>query len=176
MRFIGRLAVPSLLGLAAATVVLAACTPGPQRPPGGGPSQPSASSNPSAGAPGAVPSSTAGRAPGAATAELQVVVVRAPGEPEQRWTLRCSGADLLPGSTHPTGAAACALVAARPEVLAPPPKDQVCTQQYGGPEVATVTGTVNGTPVDRQFTRTDGCGISAWKVAVPLLGAPGGAV
>lgn len=114
--------------------------------------------------------------PGATMADLEVVVVRSPGDPAQRWTLRCSGPDPLPGSTHPTAAAACALVAAHPGVLAPPPRDQLCTQQYGGPEVATVTGTLDGAPVDRRFTRTDGCGIAAWAAAVPLLGAPGGDV
>lgn len=158
MVFIRRLVVPAMLGLAA-TVLLAACSEGARQ----SGASPSSSGSPT-------------RSSGAATAELQVVVVRAPGEPEQRWTLRCSGVDVLPGSTHPTAAAACALVAARPEVLAPPPKDQLCTQQYGGPEVATVAGTVNGAPVDRRFTRTDGCGISAWAIAIPLLGAPGGAV
>ncbi|AMM31211.1 Subtilisin inhibitor-like protein [Sinomonas atrocyanea] len=176
MRFTGHLVAPALLGLATATVLLAACSPGPERSPGTGPSEPSATSGPSAGASSPAPTTGAGRTPGAATAELQVVVVRSPGGPEQRWTLRCSGADVLLGSTHPTAAAACALIAARPEVLAPPPRDQLCTQQYGGPEVATVTGTVNGARVDRRFTRTDGCGISAWAIATPLLGAPGGAV
>lgn len=176
MRFIGHLVVPAMLGLAATTLLLAACSTGPQRPSGASPSEPSATSAPSAGPSGSAPTSAAGRTPGAMTAELQVVVVRSPGEPEQRWTLRCSGAEVLPGTTHPTGAAACALIAARPEVLSPPPKDQLCTQQYGGPEVATVTGTVKGTPVDRRFSRTDGCGISAWRIATPLLGAPGGAV
>lgn len=175
MRSTAHLLAPALLGLAATTVVLAACAPGP-RPPGPSPSETPTTAGASTGAAGAPPSGAPSPAPGAMTADLTVVVVRSPGEPEQRWTLRCSGADPLPGSTHPTAAAACALVAARPEVLAPPPKDQLCTQQYGGPEVATVCGTANGMPVDRRFTRTDGCGIAAWSIAAPLLGAPAGAV
>ncbi|GHG42933.1 hypothetical protein GCM10012320_06580 [Sinomonas cellulolyticus] len=114
--------------------------------------------------------------PGAPTADLEVVVVRAPGEPGQRWTLRCAGGDPLPGSTHPAAASACALVAAHPGLLGPPPKDRVCTQLYGGPDVATVSGTVDGAPVSRQFTRTDGCGVADWAAAQALLGPPGDAL
>jgi hypothetical protein len=174
MRFTSRLAVPALLGLAA-TAALAACSPGAQQPSDASPPEP-ATPGRSTGASSTAPATAASHPPSTATADLEVVVVRAPGEPEHRWTLRCAGTDALPGTTHPTAATACALVAARPEVLAPPPADQLCTQQYGGPEVATVTGTVNGSPVDRRFTRTDGCGISVWAMAEPLLGAPGGGV
>lgn len=174
MRFTGHLAVPALL-LLAATAALTACSPGAQQPSDASPSEPSATPGPSTGASRTAPT-TAGQAASTATAELEVVVVRIPGGPPQQWTLRCAGGEAPPGTTHPAAAAACALIAARPEVLAPPPADQLCTQQYGGPDVATVTGTVNGAPIDRRFTRTDGCGISAWATAEALLGAPGGAV
>lgn len=45
---------------------------------------------------------------------------------------------------------------------------QACTMQYGGPEVATVTGTVGDTKIDAAFSRQDGCAISRWDEASPL--------
>jgi hypothetical protein len=54
-----------------------------------------------------------------------------------------------------------------------PPK--LCTQQYGGPQVAVVTGTFHGRAVESVFTRTDGCEIARWKAMAPLLGSAGGA-
>jgi hypothetical protein len=42
------------------------------------------------------------------------------------------------------------------------PTDQVCTEQYGGPDVAVITGTLDEQPVDTTVDRTNGCGISDW--------------
>ncbi|WP_077491031.1 SSI family serine proteinase inhibitor [Sinomonas mesophila] len=156
----------ALLGL------LTACALGPSTP---GPSNPT----PSTPSPSSSTPSTSGQpsgTQGAPTADLEVVVVSAPGEPEQRWTLQCSGAAPLPGSTHPSAAAACALLDARRDVLDPPAQNRLCTQQYGGPDVATVTGTLDGAPVDRRFSRTDGCEIADWSAAQALIGPPSGAV
>src|SRR5690349_9372812 len=41
--------------------------------------------------------------------------------------------------------------------LAPTPDDVACTQQFGGPETATIKGTLRGEQVDASFSRTDGC-------------------
>lgn len=49
-----------------------------------------------------------------------------------------------------------------------PPADQVCTEIYGGPDLALVTGTLDDQPVDAAVDRTNGCGISDWD---DLLGA-----
>lgn len=54
-----------------------------------------------------------------------------------------------------------------------PPK--LCTQQYGGPQVALVTGTFHGQRVNAMFQRTDGCEIARWKALAPLLGGVPGA-
>jgi hypothetical protein len=48
-----------------------------------------------------------------------------------------------------------------------------CTQQYGGPETATVTGTLHGDTIDAKFSRVNGCEISRWEQAAPLLEAAG---
>lgn len=53
-----------------------------------------------------------------------------------------------------------------------PPK--LCTQQYGGPQVAVVTGSINGRPVSVTFSRTDGCEIARWRAMAPLLGGTPG--
>lgn len=43
-----------------------------------------------------------------------------------------------------------------------PVADQICTEQYGGPDIARVVGTIDGQPVDTSFDRANGCGISEW--------------
>ncbi len=48
-----------------------------------------------------------------------------------------------------------------------------CTEQYGGPEVATVTGTFRGTNVNARYSRVNGCEISRWQGVADLLGAAG---
>jgi hypothetical protein len=54
-----------------------------------------------------------------------------------------------------------------------PPKDQVCTQLYGGPQTAHIAGTLAGQTVARDLARTNGCEIADWQKAEPLL-APSG--
>ncbi len=79
------------------------------------------------------------------------------------------------GGDHPDSAAACAVVAELgAEAFAPPPKDQQCTQQYGGPQTASVTGVVDGVPVQTTLDRTDGCGIARWDALATVLAAPVG--
>jgi hypothetical protein len=51
--------------------------------------------------------------------------------------------------------------------LAPVPANTPCTMIYGGPQKATITGTVDGQPVNATFDRTNGCEITRWeKLAV----------
>ena len=58
-----------------------------------------------------------------------------------------------------------------PKVFEPTAGNVACTQQYGGPEKATVKGTFKGEPVDAQFSRENGCEIARWEDAAPLLEA-----
>ena len=53
--------------------------------------------------------------------------------------------------------------------FAPVGSDVVCTQQFGGPQTATVTGTLDGEAVDATFSRTDGCEISRWDALDAVL-------
>lgn len=50
-----------------------------------------------------------------------------------------------------------------------PEKQRACTQIYGGPQTAHVTGTIDGVKVDRRFTRTNGCEIADFDRAAALL-------
>lgn len=53
-----------------------------------------------------------------------------------------------------------------------PATDVACTEQYGGPDVAHVTGTIGDDEVDTRFHRADGCGIADWELAQALLPEP----
>jgi Subtilisin inhibitor-like len=82
------------------------------------------------------------------------------------WRLTCNP----PGGTHPDPEAACRALEANGAVALPPvPKDKACTQIYGGPETASITGTWEGQPVMSRFARNDGCQISRWKLMEGLL-------
>lgn len=115
--------------------------------------------------------------PGQGNAELAITVVPSQGAPEVDYTLVCTSRTPAPESSHPSAAAACTAIKANPDVLAPskPSASQACTQQYGGPQKATITGVVDGVAVDSSFARTNGCEISAWDAAKDVLGAAGGA-
>ena len=79
------------------------------------------------------------------------------------------------GGDHPDAAAACAAIAAAGGAAAfePTPADVACTEQWGGPQTATVEGTVDGATIRADFSRTNGCEISRWDALEALLG-PGG--
>ena len=68
---------------------------------------------------------------------------------------------------------ACTALKSNAAILSPAPRptDQACTQQYGGPQQATVTGVVDGKPVEANFSLTDGCEIAAWNAAKDVLGS-----
>ena len=74
-----------------------------------------------------------------------------------------------PGGDVPDPARLCAALAARTDPFAAPRGDEACTEIYGGPEEAQVTGTYRGTPVDARFDRTNGCAIERWSDVVGAL-------
>jgi hypothetical protein len=101
--------------------------------------------------------------------DLTIVVDNGSGS-TSTWRLTCNP----PGGTHPDPKAACrALEANGAAALPPVPKDKACTQIYGGPDTATITGTWQGQDVISKFARNDGCQISRWKLMEGLL-PPGG--
>lgn len=104
-------------------------------------------------------------------ADLTVVLDESGEGQTKTWTLTCEPA----GGDHPDVDAACAaLAAAGLDAFDPTPKDVACTEIYGGPQTATVEGTVDGTSVRASFSRSNGCEISRWDTLAPLLGSIGG--
>jgi Subtilisin inhibitor-like len=76
----------------------------------------------------------------------------------QRWTLRCGPVS----GTLPSAARACKRLLALSRPFRPVPRGAVCTQIYGGPQVAEVHGSLRGSAVTATFTRRDGCQIHRW--------------
>jgi hypothetical protein len=86
------------------------------------------------------------------------------------WRLTCDPA----GGDHPDPVAACAALVvngatALPDVSA----SAVCTQVYGGPQTARISGTWRGEDVAAALSRRDGCQIARWDALRGLLPAPG---
>ena len=78
---------------------------------------------------------------------------------------------LVPGTgTEPTRACARLDELVRP--FAPVPRGSVCTEIYGGPQTARVTGTFKGRSIWVVFRRTNGCEIDRWNRHAFLF--PGG--
>lgn len=165
------------------TLSLSACSSG------GGPTPPSPSEKPSTSsdpttetpwtdtetpvpAPSPPTPSTPPPDPGGGSADLAIMVKPSDSEPAIHYTLTCKGGAPTDESQHPSAAKACQALKNNFAVLIPQPrnKDVVCTQQYGGPQTATVTGVVGGIPVDTSFTLQDGCEISQWNAAASILG------
>jgi hypothetical protein len=77
---------------------------------------------------------------------------------KEKATLRCSPA----GGTLRDPEAACRQLDALERPFVRPPGDAVCTEIYGGPAVAEIRGTFEGSQLNATFARTDGCEIALW--------------
>lgn len=87
----------------------------------------------------------------------------------QKWTLRCNPA----GGTLPRPGSACTKLAGMRNPFAPPRSDLVCTDQYGGPQVAVIAGTFRGSRIWVKLQNRNGCEISRFKslaFLVPTFG------
>jgi len=81
------------------------------------------------------------------------------------WDLTCDPV----GGNHPDPQRACQALTDAGDPFAPPPKDQICTQIYGGPQTASVVGTWRGKNVRGDFNRRDGCQIARWDALRAVL-------
>lgn len=118
-------------------------------------------------------------APDQQPSQTALDVVVNDGQAETSFRLICDDAPRFEGEAGDRDAqAACDAVAAAKDRLVelsdPNREPEMCTEQYGGPETATISGTVEGEQVDAQVDRANGCGISTWESLQPLLGAPTG--
>lgn len=75
--------------------------------------------------------------------------------------------DLRCGGAEPCAQAQLDKLAA---VAEPPDPTRACTLQYGGPEKARISGTLEGEPVDVTIDRADGCGIADYEALFAALG------
>jgi hypothetical protein len=75
------------------------------------------------------------------------------------YTLRCAPV----GGTLPQPANACTRLARTRRPFAATPKNVACTQIYGGPQEALVTGRFRGALIRARFNRKDGCEIGRWN-------------
>jgi hypothetical protein len=53
--------------------------------------------------------------------------------------------------------------------LAPVPPQTACTEIFGGPDVVTITGTLDGEAVNAKLTRANGCEIDRFDRFLPVL-------
>lgn len=105
---------------------------------------------------------------------LAVVFKARPDAPPVESTLTCDGGEAVAsGAIADRGEdAACARVREITDLLrSEPDPERVCAAIYGGPQTARVTGTIGDQRVERTFSRENGCAISDWDAAVPLLPA-----
>jgi hypothetical protein len=93
--------------------------------------------------------------PPADATRLQVEITGAGAEPVEM-QLVCSGR--------------CDLERLRSAIAGAKDETRACTQQYGGPEKAHATGTVDGKPVDVTIDRADGCGIADYEALFAAFG------
>ncbi|MGF1665669.1 MAG: hypothetical protein ACFCVC_05285 [Acidimicrobiia bacterium] len=154
-------------------IALAAC--------GGGdtvtePTEPPATTTPTA------PPTTVAPGGGQAIGTIDITITHPDADPVG-YTIGCTG-DAFPVTPEVQGvdgAAACDRLA-DPVVLDRlvngVPADQVCTEIYGGPDVAVITGSINNEEIDATVDRANGCGIDDWDtllagVLPPALGFQG---
>jgi hypothetical protein len=105
----------------------------------------------------------------AAVTSLSIAVSPTGAAPWHHATLRCGPA----GGTLAHPAAACAKLTRLRSPFAPVPKHAVCTDIYGGPDVARVTGTFRGREIWAVFRRRNGCEIARWNAVSFLIGDGG---
>ena len=85
---------------------------------------------------------------------------------QKTWTLRC---DPARGTVARPGDACRKLAVGGRKLFAPVPRPAICTQIYGGPDLARVIGVVEGRQVWATFNRTNGCHIERWNRFSPWL-------
>jgi hypothetical protein len=89
-------------------------------------------------------------------------------------TLHCDGHPRATGFLRTTSNSACRLVRRGTvrRVARQQRSRRLCSQIYGGPQRAHITGTIGDDRIKMTVTRTDGCGTADWDKLEALLGPP----
>jgi hypothetical protein len=72
------------------------------------------------------------------------------------------------GGTHPDPNGACDALLEHEDALKPVAGDVACTEIYGGPQLATISGS----GVDATLLRTNGCEIARWEALAAVVELP----
>jgi len=88
---------------------------------------------------------------------------------QKTWTLRCEPAR---GTVARPGDACRKLATGGRKLFAPVPRPAICTEIYGGPDLARITGVLEGRRVWASFNLTNGCHIERWSRFSPWLLPP----
>ena len=101
-----------------------------------------------------------------ATSELTITIDSdgPGGEDALEAGISCPGANAPPSACE-------ALDGLPADAAAPVPANQPCTEIYGGPDVVTITGTLEGEEIDAELTRENGCQIERFERFAPLIAA-----
>lgn len=111
------------------------------------------------------------------------ITISHPDADEITYTISCLGdTATVIGDVQISDIAACTALAddaVRSRLVDGAPVDQVCTEIFGGSDVADIVGTYDDAPVDTMVDRADGCGIADWDelladVLPPALGITNG--
>lgn len=113
---------------------------------------------------GTVPNEPIGAGP-YPIATLDITITH-PEADDLSYTISCLGdTATVIGSDEIVDQRACTVLAdaeVKTRLIEGPPADQICTEQYGGPDVAHIVGTFDGESVDTTVDRANGCGIGDW--------------
>ena len=102
--------------------------------------------------------------------ELRITVWPTGRDGEARhWTLRCAP----PGGSLPNAAAACRAIRENRAAFRAVAPETICTQIFGGPQVATVRGVLSGRRISAAFARNNGCEIARWNRLSKLFAGAG---
>ncbi len=101
---------------------------------------------------------------------LEVTISHPDADP-LTYTISCLGdtATITPPTDGLNEQTACTALSgddARSLLVDGPPSDRACTEIYGGPDEAAITGTLDDQPVDVVITRNNGCGIDDWDTTL----------
>jgi hypothetical protein len=97
--------------------------------------------------------------------DLAVTVRASATSAPTTWSLTCDP----PGGTHPDPAGACQALAGARSPFAETPRQQACTEIYGGDQLAEIAGTWRGEPVQASYSRANGCEIGRWDVLAAVF-------